>query len=269
MSVGLPLLQLSAALIGLCGALTSAQRLSDMANWRDANALGWELQRLRRRTLTRSHAAALVFAQPGLTILVAAQLVASLALIARPGLAAMIALLVCFLVAALLLALRSSADGGDKIVTIATTGALLQAAGVWLDQPRLALAGVLWAGGQLTIAYFASGASKVLLDPWRRGEALSAALTSFMFGHRWTAPLVRNAKVTRWLAWAIILLELAFPLALLAPTSWLCTVLAGFFLFHLAIAVVMGLNHYPWAFLATYPSVVLLGQWLRSVLGLT
>lgn len=264
----LPLLQISAGLIGLYGAITAAQWLVDMSQWRDGRALGWDLQSLRRGRLARSRAVALVSAPPGLTLVAVVQLGVSLELLFMPGTAALIGLLGCFLVTELLLSLRSGADGGDKIVAVAASGALLQAIGLQFEAQRFVLAGILWSGGQLTLAYFASGASKLGLVPWRNGQALRAALTSYMWGHRWAAAVVRHASAARLLAWAIILLELAFPLALLLPVPWLCGVLGLFLLFHLAIAVVMGLNHYPWAFAATYPAVVLLGQWLRAGLGI-
>ena len=264
----LPLVQISAGLIGLYGAITAGQWLVDLPQWRQGRALGWDLQNLRRGRLPRSRAAALVSAPPGLTLVAALQLGVSLGLLLLPGTAALIGLLGCFLVTELLLSLRSGTDGGDKIVLVAASGALLQAVGVQFEAPRFVLAGFLWSGGQLTLAYFASGASKLILAPWRNGEALRAALTSYMWGHRWAAAVVRHASAARVLAWAIILLELAFPLALLLPVPWLCSVLGLFLLFHLVIAVVMGLNHYPWAFAAAYPPVVLLSQWLRTGLGL-
>ena len=68
--------------------------------------------------------------------------------------------------------------------------------------------------------------------------------------------------------WVVILAELAFPLALLAPAKVLFGVLALFALFHVGIAVAMGLDTYVWAFLAAYPSVLVIGAALRAALGL-
>lgn len=66
------------------------------------------------------------------------------------------------------------------------------------------------------------------------------------------------------LAWGTILAEALFPLLLLAPPAVLGSVLAGFFVFHLAAAVFMGLNTYPWAFLAAYPATVAVSGMLRT-----
>ena len=142
-------LQLSAALIGLFGTITASQWLVDMPQWRDHRALGWDLQGLRRGRLARSGLAARIFAPPGLALVAAVQLGVSLGLILMPHVAALIGLLGCFVVTELLLSLRSGADGGDKIVLVAASGALLQAIGLHLSSPRLIFAGILWSGGQL------------------------------------------------------------------------------------------------------------------------
>ena len=264
----LPLFRATCVLLGIWGILSSVQWLADMPHWQDGRALGWDLQRLRRGKLFRSRRIAILFAPRGLTALACLQISISVALIVLPITFATTALLGCFALTTLLLALRAGLDGADKMVMVVATGALLQSVGIWSGEQRLFLAGELWTGGQLTIAYFASGASKLLLAPWRQGEALGAVLGSFTWGHRWAAPIVRNRRITKYLAWTIMLVELFFPLTLMAPFGWLCAVLVGFLMFHLAIAVTMGLNHYSWAFLAAYPSVLLVGQWLRSALGL-
>jgi len=80
---------------------------------------------------------------------------------------ATIPVLGCFAVAMLLLALRSGSDGADRMAKVVATGALLRSFGASYGAQQLVLAGVSWTGGQLTLAYFASGASKLLLAPWR------------------------------------------------------------------------------------------------------
>ena len=257
-------------LLGIWGLLNAAQWIADLTQWRGGSALGWDLQRLRRGRIVQSRLIAAIFAPTGLAIVAAVQLLVSAVLIALPlaGAIPSAFLMGCFAAVTLTLALRAGPDGADKMALVVTSGALLQAIGIHCNEPRLTLAGVLWTGGQLTIAYFAAGASKLLLAPWRSGTALSAALSSYMWGHRWSAAVVRQHRLAWLLAWLIMLIEVAFPLALLAPTAWLVAVLAGFLLFHLAIAVTMGLNLYPGAFIAAYPSVLLLAQWLRGALGL-
>lgn len=249
--------------LGGWGELVAAQGLADRARWRDEAALGWPLQRLRHGRWTKLPGLDAVWSQPGLAGLLLVQLVSGLALIAAPA----APVFVLFGLATLLAGLRFGPNGADKIALVAASGAALQAFGLAFAMPRLWLAGVLWSGGQLAIAYFAAGASKLALAPWRSGAALRGALSSYAYGHRWAAASLRGAAPAATLAWAIMLAEVLFPLALLLPEPGLALVLGGFFALHLAIAVTMGLNTYPWAFLAAYPSALLLGQTLRGVLG--
>jgi hypothetical protein len=262
------LLRVTCVLLGFWGLVNAAQWFVDLHRWSDGRALGWDLQRLRWSRLYSAKILRSLYNPTGLSILAGIQITVSVALMVTPFSVATIALLGCFAGATILLAVRSGSDGADKMAVVVATGALLQSLGASLVEPQLVLAGVLWTGGQLTLAYFTSGASKLLLTPWRQGNALEAIFSSYTWGHRCLSAIVRHRGTLKLLAWLVMLLELAFPLALIAPFEWLCAILAGFFLFHMAIAVVMGLNHYPWAFLAAYPSVLLLGQWLRSVLGL-
>lgn len=269
MNEALPLFRATCALLGLWGIISTAQWFADMPRWQRGRALGWDLQRLRRGRLYGSNLVAVLFDTTGLSVLAGILLLASLALIAQPWPSANLVWLACFATAAFLLAARSGQDGSDKMALVVVSGAILQAIGILNSEPRLVLAGALWTGGQLTIAYFAAGASKLGLSRWRQGDALVDVFNSYTFGHRWAAAAVRQRRVAVLLAWLIMLPEVAFPLALLAPSGWLCAILAVFFLFHAAIAIVMGLNRYPWAFLAAYPSVLLVGHWLRSALGMS
>lgn len=256
-------LRLTAALLGCWGLLTALQGLADRRSWEEGRALGWDLQRLRRSRWLKGGVPAALWSSRGITGLLLLQLVSALTLLVIPALAALVVLYL----SSLLLALRFGPDGGDKLALVVCPGAILVALGLALPAPSLILAGTLWTGGQLTIAYFASGASKLIIPQWRSAEALRAALTSYSFGNGPSAAVVRSAPLARVIAWAIMLIEALFPLALLLPFGWLCAVLALALLFHLAIAVVMGLNTYPLAFLAAYPSTLLLSQFLRGAIG--
>jgi hypothetical protein len=250
--------------LGLWGALAAMQTLVSRDGWNDNGPLGWPLQRMRQQRSAVRRFGDVVWTSRGLTWLAGLQLIFALVLCLAPLPAAFAGLMAV----TLLLSWRMGADGADKMALVVGAGALLQALGLAWDAPALALAGLLWTGGQLTIAYFAAGSSKALLAPWRSGAALRAALSSYESGHRGAAAALRVPRVAAAAAWTIIAIEVAFPLALLLPAPGLAVVLAGFFAFHVAIAVVMGLNTYPLAFAAAYPSVLLLSQWLRGMLGL-
>lgn len=261
------LIRCSCALLGLWGMLHALQWFADLPRWRDGTALGWDLQRLRKSPFLRSHAVAWIFGDGGLQALVAGLLFASAALLVLPLMVLTIPLLAVFLLLVVALAQRSFTDGADKIVIVVASGALLQSAGLAVGSDQLVLAGGLWTGGQLALGYFAAGASKVLLAGWRNGAVLRQVLTSYAWGRPWTAALVSKTGASLVLGWLIMGIETLFPLALFAPAPVLYGALAGMFLLHLAIAVVMGLNTYPWAFLAAYPSALFLGQCVAMTLG--
>lgn len=251
-------------LLGLWGALSAIHTLADQDGWKDLGPLGWPLHRLRQQRSALRGFGDLVWTARGIVWLAGLQFIFASVLCWAPLTAAFAGLVVV----TLLLSWRLGTDGADKMALVVGSGGLLQALGMAWGAPALTLAGICWSGGQLTIAYLAAGSSKVLLAPWRSGAALQAALSSYQFGHRGAAAALRVPRVAAAAAWTIIALEAAFPLALLLPAPALAVVLAGFFAFHLAIAAVMGLNTYPWAFASAYPSVLLLSQWLRGVLGL-
>jgi hypothetical protein len=263
------LLRATCALFGVWGLLHAAHWLADLPRWRDGSAAGWDLQRLRKGIKGRSALVALLYNERGMALLAVLVGLFGLALLALPLGPVTPLLLAVALVLALLFGQRTIPDGADKMATVVASGCLLQSLGLALNNATLVLAGALWTGGQLTIAYFAAGASKVILADWRSGAAPRAALGSYMWGNRlsaWGVNLPGGAFV---LAWTVMLLEMLFPLALLLlPTPWLAAVLGCFFLFHAAIALVMGLSTYPIAFLAAYPSTIWLGQWLRAASGL-
>ncbi len=160
-------------------------------------------------------------------------------------------------------------DGADKIATIACMAAVLIAAGQVLADPWLCLAGLAWATGQLTIAYCTSGAAKLASPIWRDGTAIAAAMTSYSSGHPVSALLVRHPGRARGLAWAVMLPEILFPMTLFAPTEVCAVILGGFAAFHVMTALVMGLNTYPWAFITTYPCVLMANGLIVHAFGVS
>ena len=115
-------------------------------------------------------------------------------------------------------------------------------------------------GAQLILSYFVSGGVKVLNPDWRSGRALADV---FQFS---TYPVTEDLR--RWadrprilfvMSWAVMLFELAFPLALISQPSLIAAlVIAG--AFHLANAWLFGLNRFFWTWLAVYPAIL----WLQG-----
>lgn len=262
------MLRVTAGLLGLWSLLHAAQWLADLPHWRTGSAIGWDLQGLRKGIKGRSGWVAVLYRESGLRVLAVLLGLAGLLLVVLPLGPLSLPLLAATLGLAILLGQRSIPDGADKMAIVVASGAVLQALGFVLGNSTLVLAGALWTGGQLTIAYFAAGVSKVMLADWRSGVSPRAALGSYMWGSRLSAWGVNLPGAAVLLAWTVMLLEMLFPLALLLPSQGLVMVLACFFLFHAVIALVMGLNTYPLAFLAAYPATIWLGQWLRGALCL-
>ena len=109
---------------------------------------------------------------------------------------------------------------------------------------------------QLTLSYFMSGWVKIVNPDWRNGRALRDV---FRFS---AYPVAENLRALAdrpqllfAASWAVMLFELAFPAALLHPAA-LVAALAIAALFHLANAVLFGLNRFFWVWIAAYPSIL-------------
>jgi hypothetical protein len=259
-------LEASCRILGAWAILAGMGWLADAPRWADGGPLGRDLHRWQRSRWTRWRLFDVLHSSRGLAVLGAFQAMLGLWFLLAPShpLLALFALGLTIAVQVL----RGGGDGADKLALVVIAGSILQALGNAHDLPALTFAGVLWIGGQLTLAYATSGYSKLRHAVWRSGAAIRGALSSYAFGCGWAARLVRADGSAKLLAWAVILPELLFPFALLLPPEWLAAALGLFLLFHLVIAAAMGLNTYPLAFAAAYPATLMLGQWLRVQLGI-
>lgn len=113
---------------------------------------------------------------------------------------------------------------------------------------------------QLLLSYAIAGWVKIANPAWGRGDALRDV---FLFSAYPAGENVRRlADRPRLLlaaGWAVMLFELAFPLAILSrPALIVALVVAA--LFHLANACLFGLNRFFWIWLCAYPSIL----WLQA-----
>lgn len=113
---------------------------------------------------------------------------------------------------------------------------------------------------QLLLSYFISGWVKIVNPDWRRGRALRDV---FQFSAYPVSENLRTlANRPRLLfaaSWAVMLFELILPATLLHPLT-LAAGLTLAALFHLANAVLFGLNRFFWVWIAAYPSILWLQQ---------
>jgi hypothetical protein len=115
------------------------------------------------------------------------------------------------------------------------------------------------------LSYFVAGIAKVISPVWRSGEAVRRILGTRTYGSRRSASLVSGRDgVCVALSWLVMLFECTFPLALaFGITGFAIFAVLGIF-FHITNAVIMGLNTFVWAFVATYPAILFCALSLRQ-----
>ncbi len=109
---------------------------------------------------------------------------------------------------------------------------------------------------QLTLSYFQSGWVKVVNPEWRSGRALQQVFELSAY------PVSENVRlwagrpqVLRAMSWSVMVFELLFPLVLLNQTL-LIVALGIAALFHLANALLFGLNRFFWIWPAAFPLII-------------
>ena len=145
--------------------------------------------------------------------------------------------------------------GADKMLLLAIT--CVTVARLMPAAAEIALA---YLAVQLVLSYVISGWVKLRNPDWRNGTALAEVFAYSVYpssdGVRAFADQRRLLRVA---SWAVIGFELAFPLALVSlPILSVALCLAAGF--HLANAMLFGLNRFLWAWLAAFPALL----WLQG-----
>lgn len=110
---------------------------------------------------------------------------------------------------------------------------------------------------QAVLAYVISGWAKLVSATWRSGRAVSGVMSTGEYGNRVVSRMLELWPLLAVVAaWVIIIFESTFPLVFVGVPELTFAFLTIGFLFHFVIAVVMGLNLFFWAFIATYPSIL-------------
>ena len=164
---------------------------------------------------------------------------------------------------AILIRWRGAFNGGSDFMTIVVLSGLLiahLAAGV--IEPNLAWRAGLWyVCIHAVTSYFISGAIKLCSPNWRSGHALTTFLDGGLYGPLPVGSLLRRPRVAQLCAWAFILWECCFPLALVGP-DWAIMWCAVAAMFHLLVFRFFGLNRFFWAWVASFPAIIhCAGQW--------
>jgi hypothetical protein len=126
---------------------------------------------------------------------------------------------------------------------------------------------LLFIAVQTTLSYFVAGISKLVSREWRNGTAIVGIFATEAYGHDWIFRLLERIPSLKLPgAWAVILFETLFPIALL-PNDWLLVgMLAITITFHVFNAIFMGLNNFLVAFPATYPAIIYANYYVRELL---
>jgi uncharacterized membrane protein YphA (DoxX/SURF4 family) len=109
---------------------------------------------------------------------------------------------------------------------------------------------------QLILSYFISGWVKIVNPAWRSGRALQDvfAFTTYPVSENMRG-FAEQPKLLLIMSWCVMGFELLFPLALLdVKLLYVALLIAA--TFHLANAVLFGLNRFFWIWLCAYPSIL-------------
>lgn len=116
---------------------------------------------------------------------------------------------------------------------------------------------IIFISCQALLAYTVSGMAKLTSNVWRSGDALIGIMSTKSYGNAYIFRLLKRYPVSSTVAcWGVILLECIMPIAFIVGGPYFHVVLGGALLFHFLAAIVMGLNGFLFAFLATFPAMV-------------
>lgn len=110
---------------------------------------------------------------------------------------------------------------------------------------------------QSVLAYFENGSTKIKLDHWRNGKAISLIFElPPYYNPRLSACLHKHTLIAKAGAWSVVVFECLFPITLISGPTILFTFLTLGIVFHLVNSITLGLNSFFWPFLASYPAII-------------
>ena len=112
-------------------------------------------------------------------------------------------------------------------------------------------------GVQLLLAYSTSGLAKLFSASWRKGHVLADILNTNSYGTKSFASYLKtHPRVEKFCSHSAIVAMLLVPVAFCIPIPELFYLsLLGMLCFHIATAILMGLNDFLYTFPLTYPAV--------------
>ena len=154
-------------------------------------------------------------------------------------------------------------DGSDQMALITFVAVAIYK--LFPGDVHVAQASLWFIAIQGCLSYFVAGIAKVVSPVWRSGEAVRRILSTRTYGSSRSASLVSGRDgVCVALSWLLMLFECTFPLVLaFGQTGFAVFAVLGI-CFHITNAVIMGLNTFVWAFVATYPAILFCAVRLRQ-----
>ncbi len=146
-------------------------------------------------------------------------------------------------------------DGSDQMLVIVFSGL----SAYFVVAERFRIYALLFVALEVTLSYVVAGYAKFVSPVWRRGDAIIGVLGTRCYGVPRKFRVVAShylPSISKAMCWSVILFECAFPLLWFAPKPIAILLLFSGVIFHAGVAVLMGLNVFFWAFLATYPAVL-------------
>jgi hypothetical protein len=146
-------------------------------------------------------------------------------------------------------------DGSDQMnMLIIITLVVCHLPGV--ASTKLAVIGLWFIGLQACLSYCVAGIAKLVSSEWRASTAVKDVFSTKTYGsQKATIFLQKYPAGNVFLCWNVMIMETLFPLCLFLPWNYAVIFLIWGFTFHFFTAVIMGLNSFFWAFMATYPAL--------------
>jgi hypothetical protein len=153
-------------------------------------------------------------------------------------------------------------NGADEMIILIMVAGLLVRL---FDTSNCALIVLVFLSAQLSLSYLTSGLVKVCVLHWRDGTSIVNIMGTETFGNGRLHAVLRSSPLSAAFVSSVLIFgELFGSFAPWLPRPFAISLLFCSFSFHLAAAVVMGLNNFVPAFVATYPAALYTSQILYT-----
>jgi hypothetical protein len=253
-----------AVLVGVGQLVAAGQLIADRQLFDPGGLLAWPAVRRCYESSRLAAIASISFDAPavvGVALLKCAGAVALVGAAAwqQPLLYALVVLVATNV--ALVVRIPYGRTGADEMGNVVLAALLLAAC---VGTPLAHGACLTFIAGASVMSYATAGISKLLNVGWRNGSVLRNVVSTAQYGNALAARmLTRSGRLSMSVSAAVISCECLFPVILVAPRELALVGLAAGVLFHVVLALVMGLNTFVWTFTATYPALLFVNSQLH------